>query len=518
MTYSFVSSPNCKVATRREKLTGATYTLTVFSEHEECRTCLDPGLLRRCCGNYYCDECFYSNPICRSCNTPINDAKHLRHISRAVWASVILGWSTTIFFILSIITAIILISINESKVPIGIYNYQCFGFFRTCNVNVCLAMNESVALGTAPLPPLSSYQFCSLNSLYKLEAPACVYDRQLYVSTDSHLGYDVCKSSFNQGTFIFEDNFENWKNSNNLSTNLMKSALWSNIANGKTSTDCGMNPLSRPDTPHGKYSLTFYGNSDRYAETKDMNVASGGWLEFDLLLAPLTYDALYPLCPANFAGNVFVYYSIDHGATWVQLFFYDSTIYRIQGFFHQQLVLPTAALTTQTRFKFEQPYYTAGRDGWALDNVKILRKLPSDWNMIDTFKTNVAYTLNRIQYAQCCFDTDWCQTRYSEEDMKSCSTNFPIWYDGINFQIRAIEIILLVAVLINIFKFIYVSFMNYLMRKKLPFQEEVEDLLKFDFILKYIPVRYRPNQRATTQADDAHMLARIKNDMRADLG
>lgn len=60
------SCPNCKVMTRQEKLTGATYQLKVYSEHEECRACLEPGICRRCCNNYYCDACYYRLPLCRA--------------------------------------------------------------------------------------------------------------------------------------------------------------------------------------------------------------------------------------------------------------------------------------------------------------------------------------------------------------------------------------------------------------------------------------------------------------------
>ena len=37
------------------------------------------------------------------------------------------------------------------------------------------------------------------------------------------------------------------------------------------------------------------------------------------------------------------------------------------------------AATPKTRFRFIQRSFTAARDGWALDNVRILRYLPDDW-------------------------------------------------------------------------------------------------------------------------------------------
>lgn len=54
--------PNCQNASKIDKVTGTVFMVAPYSEHEECRICLGPGLKRRCCGNYYCDECY-----CKSC-------------------------------------------------------------------------------------------------------------------------------------------------------------------------------------------------------------------------------------------------------------------------------------------------------------------------------------------------------------------------------------------------------------------------------------------------------------------
>lgn len=65
--------PNCGVLTKQERLTGVVYQLKVVSENEECRVCLEPGLKRPCCGNYYCDKCYYMTSTCRSCETPVGN-------------------------------------------------------------------------------------------------------------------------------------------------------------------------------------------------------------------------------------------------------------------------------------------------------------------------------------------------------------------------------------------------------------------------------------------------------------
>ena len=101
--------PNCDIPTKQEKLTGATYQVKIYSEHEECRTCLEPGTKRACCNNYYCDDCFYKLASCRSCGTPIGkDTKRggFNNMERAKAISVIIGWGIT-FFVLSVIVIVI---------------------------------------------------------------------------------------------------------------------------------------------------------------------------------------------------------------------------------------------------------------------------------------------------------------------------------------------------------------------------------------------------------------------------
>lgn len=40
-----------------------------FPEEEECRICLDHGIYRWCCQNYFCDKCYYNKAmICPGCN------------------------------------------------------------------------------------------------------------------------------------------------------------------------------------------------------------------------------------------------------------------------------------------------------------------------------------------------------------------------------------------------------------------------------------------------------------------
>jgi hypothetical protein len=130
--------PNCESGTRQEKLTGATYQLKVFSEHEECRVCLEPGLSRRCCNNYYCDSCYYKAPNCRSCGAQVGHVGTNSKFSifdRAHLTTNLLGWAITIFIFVSVVVFFAVVLAAEIQTPVGLSDFKCYGFFRECGVS-----------------------------------------------------------------------------------------------------------------------------------------------------------------------------------------------------------------------------------------------------------------------------------------------------------------------------------------------------------------------------------------------
>jgi hypothetical protein len=166
------------VATRVEKMTGATYMLQVLSDHEECRICLDPGTKRRCCGSYYCDDCYFALSRCRSCGQPVE--RNFRALGgsngwgRTYIVTIILGWVVTLVVALLVFVVALVVALNELSSPAGISDYTCPGFFPTCGLSVCVGSSFNASVGLAPLANLADWRYCGLDTEFKIEARACV--------------------------------------------------------------------------------------------------------------------------------------------------------------------------------------------------------------------------------------------------------------------------------------------------------------------------------------------------------
>ena len=196
---------------------------------------------------------------------------------------------------------------------------------------------------------------------------------------------------------------------------------------------------------------------------------------------------------------------------------YEPAVYRSEQFFPVSLTIPPDGRTTATRFKFEQRNFEEPRDNWALDNVRVLKYLPHDWQSNHQFQQHKEEAQAAIQEAQCCLDTDWCEKRYSAEQFRRVCSKFD-WYQGKQFQMRLSEILMLVAVIINIVKFVYISIQDWLMKSRYPFQDEVNELLSLGYVdsmMKRIPLRYRLKKLVPDEyTNNIHRSARMEQAMR----
>ena len=497
------SCPYCHVSTRQEKMTGATFAVEAYSEIEECRCCLELGIKRKCCGSYYCDDCFYKIPQCRFCEAPVAKAStNFKGVATVI--SVIISWLATIFFIIIVVAFCIVMSANEAQTKVLMSGYKCYGLFKDCTVDICADMDPRVAPGDIAIPALADWKPCTLASTVKVSSKACVFDAQLFNATNGVMGFDLCMDKFQNGVYILEDTFDAWTNSS-WTSNKMKSALWTNIVNAHATPYCGV-----AQSLGGVDALVFSGNGQRYAETQDLDISSGGWLEAALFISPIGFDVRNPFCKSSYSGGVDVEFSIDQGLTWTMMQHFDAYVWRQETFFPVRFEVPPGSrgATASTRFQFVQRAFDAARDQWALDNVRVLRYLPPDWHTVQGFTQNVQRTLQWMQRAQCCFDTDWCETRLSLADMDDCSQQFS-WYGGRRYLLRGSELYIMIIVLVNIIKFVYISGADYLIKGRMPFYSEWEDLTKMDRFMKYLPARYRPKKTLESFSGNVHLSARL---------
>ena len=506
--------PYCEAPTRQEKMTGATYVVKAFSEHEECRTCLDPGVKRRCCGQYYCDECYYKLPLCRSCEAPVGKRGAFSEAAVAEFFTVVLGWWITFFLSASVAAVVIVVLNSELQTPVGIYGTKCHGFFRTCNYYFCDEQPDSVATAIDAITPMTTWKHCDNSSTTKIQGWGCIFDQQLFDLTGSDRGYEYCKSEFLDGVYIFEDTFDSWDNFT-LNSNKMKSAKWEKINNGRSTPYCGAytENASYPQIYSGSNSLQFSGATSRLAESKDLDLSSGGWLESRYFVAPISFDVSNPSCKSSYSGELYASWSIDSGVTWTLMASYPSYTYRTDKWEYIKVEFPPAAWTSHTRFKYEQKNFDSTRDHIALDNVRVLRFLPKKWYSFDNFIQNMNSVVPRLQKLQCCFDTDWCAQRYSPEFMSKTCNEFK-WYRGNFFLLRSAEMYILIVVIFNVFKQVYSAVQNYFMHKRLPFEDEYDDLMKFDRLLKLIPPKWRPRKRLEDFSKNVHSSARLVADLK----
>ena len=75
------------------------------------------------------------------------------------------------------------------------------------------------------------------------------------------------------------------------------------------------------------------------------------------------------------------------------------------------------------RFRFKQPFFADIGDAWALDDVKVFRYFPSDWQQTPLWKQSLTAAWDELQQLSCCFDTEWCQTRLTGNPPVHASNN-----------------------------------------------------------------------------------------------
>ncbi len=135
--------------------------------------------------------------------------------------------------------------------------------------------------------------------------------------------------------------------------------MWNAITGGVLNNACG--------SVTGD-ALYFDGAGTREAITNDLDVSLGGTVRFALKIA----TGVAPCEDADAGDNVVLEFSTNSGATWNPAPIGTYFEFAYPTFTNIDAVIPPAAMTASTRFRWRQlGAFAPGQDNWMLDNVAI---------------------------------------------------------------------------------------------------------------------------------------------------
>lgn len=146
-------------------------------------------------------------------------------------------------------------------------------------------------------------------------------------------------------------------------------AMWNIIIGGTANANCGS--LSGN-------ALHFDGTSGRLATTLPIDASNCSNLTFSMFMGNNGTSA--PCGNVGPGENVKLQYSATGGSSWVDIMIYDQALWDANNAWQTfNEVIPAAAQTTSTLFRWIQPSFSAcfGCDNWALDNVNVACSSPN---------------------------------------------------------------------------------------------------------------------------------------------
>lgn len=180
---------------------------------------------------------------------------------------------------------------------------------------------------------------------------ATASDLSICTGEEVQLNLDVQES-------IFEDNFDpgvSW-------------GLWSDVSLGAEGDGCG--------SATGN-ALYFNGAGERSAATIDLNVSTGGSVQFSLLIG----SGAFPCDNVDPGEDILLEYSTNGGVNWTDIQTFFESGYSV--FTDVEVDIPIGAQTAVTRFRWRQLSNSGNnQDNWALDNVyigKLTDDLAFEW-------------------------------------------------------------------------------------------------------------------------------------------
>ena len=158
--------------------------------------------------------------------------------------------------------------------------------------------------------------------------------------------------------------------------------------------------------------LYFSGFDSRVAETQDLNLKHGGIVNFQLLMGPKEghRSNTDSRCKEAYQGDVTVAYSTDQGHNWYDIASYQAPLYNLGKWSHISAKLPKEGYSNTTRIRLYQGSFEEKWDHMAIDDLRIFAYFEPGWHEGKKFQRKVSIAHKDIEMAQCCFETDQCET------------------------------------------------------------------------------------------------------------
>eukprot|EP00904_Undaria_pinnatifida_P000099 jgi/Undpi1/1008/HiC_scaffold_10.g04472.m1 len=419
----------------------------VVREGEECRSCLRQGFARKCCGEFYCSDCYFRSGHCPSCQFPAEKRIKYQRLPRDPgFVPVLIGYAATLLVSLAVLACVSVAVANNNSAIKTVFGQTCYGFFPSCIAGPkCVEFAGDTATGLAPI---TEWSYCNdETTVEKVYGGYCIFDEEVYIYSGGKWGFDFCVEDFlssSSGVYVFEDTFELWT-TQNTSGNAMASARWDHAINGELSKICGVGA--------GSKTMVFSGANYREVETLDLEMSYGGRLVFLIKMGPPVADASTVLCKPAYGGNVYIYYSLDGGDTWETLTILETFAYRKEDFTEVEIEVPSSLVSSAVRFKWKQENFENALEYWALDDVQVLSYFSPGWHDAAAFETTTDDETETLREIRCCFNSEQCDLSKRQQEAVDCSQYISETSD--ERALLGAELFVLLAALVSLARSLY---------------------------------------------------------------
>lgn len=423
----------------------------------ECRGCLEPGLERSCCHNFYCNTCYCTwgaigargclrtpcaphrsyaarkdlprlvntradkQSYCPNCHVPIRleeSAQGLETPSRGEQRA---AMGLSIALIITPWLAVIAYVQFHANLPATTLGFTCADY--TSTDRWCVKTKDY--FGDHGSAPVESWERCTPNGdeLGCTCGPACVFDACANRRTHGLAGVDFLRDSFHPSEVILQDDFEDGLNE----------TLWVHMTGGTLSTACGV--------ARGDLALRFRGAGRRELQTRPIRIPNGGRWRFWMI-----YGSGQSGCASVEGGRVQLAYSVDNGLNWVPITLLDRDTFRQSSFVFTEVEVPPGAWSNATVFKWFQPLYYAQIDMWAIDTISLEVDRPAGWATNPAVASFHAEVRRSAERTRCCQNCQACrEIRGILDSPDADCASVPFLIEEPAPRAEAFEFILLVA-------------------------------------------------------------------------